>query len=328
MVFTNFINTGNWSSQGLSFLVGFPSVALSLIGGDCAVRMSEEIQSSAVIVPRVLMYTIWINGSLAFAMIIALMFCISDVNAALESTTTMFYPFLEVFNSAVQSVVGASFMAAIVLLLGTLSTVGIYASASRMLWSFARDRGLPLDRQLVKVSFLIPLLIPCWSVMLTIAHPYSQLTRNALPVNAIIATLTITILLSLIALASAVALNALLSLVIGALYTSYLLVCGLLLWRRLSGAIKPYSESSDVINSDCLTWGPWKLWEPLGVANNVFACIYSVFLLFWSFWPPQVFPTPETFNWSVLVYGAVVVFSIVWYGVSARHHFKGPIREV
>ncbi|KAF2969819.1 hypothetical protein GQX73_g3785 [Xylaria multiplex] len=303
-VFTTFINSGNWSTQALSVLVGIPSISSSLIGGDCAVRMSEEIQSSDVVVPRVLMYTIWINGSLAFGMITALMFCISDLDAALGATTTMFYPFLEIFQSAVQSVVGACLMASVAVILGTSSTVGVYASASRMLWSFSRDRGLPLHRQLAK------------------------LTKNALPVNAILATLTVTVLLSLIALASAVALNALLSLVIGALYTSYLLASGLLLWRRLSGSIQPYSEGVEILDSGRLRWGPWKLWEPLGVANNAFSCVYCIFLLFWSFWPPEVLPGPETFNWSVLVYGSVVLFSIVWYAISAKHYFKGPVKEI
>lgn len=42
-VFTTFLNEGGWSSQALSFLVGFPSGAASLIGADCAVHLSEEV---------------------------------------------------------------------------------------------------------------------------------------------------------------------------------------------------------------------------------------------------------------------------------------------
>lgn len=42
-VFSTFLNEGGWSSQALSFLVGFPSGASTLIGADCAVHMSEEV---------------------------------------------------------------------------------------------------------------------------------------------------------------------------------------------------------------------------------------------------------------------------------------------
>ncbi|QSZ36871.1 hypothetical protein DSL72_006754 [Monilinia vaccinii-corymbosi] len=304
VVFTGFLNEGGWSSQTLSFFVGIPTIAGSLLGADCAVHMSEEIQFAAIVVPRALVYTVVINGSLAFAMGIALMFCLSDVTAALEAQTTMFYPFLEIFYSSVQSTTGACLMAGIVLVLAVASSVGVYASASRMLWSFSRDRGLPFDRYLVKLS------------------------KNSLPVVSICVTLGITMLLSLIALGSSVALSALLSLAIAALFSSYLLVCGLLLWRRTTGSIQSHLTSVEVLNSGNLRWGPWRIKEPLGTLNNMFACIYSIFLLFWSFWPQTTPTTPETANWSLLVFGAVIIFSVVWYALRARHYFKGPIKEV
>lgn len=150
-VFASFVNTGGWESQALSFFVGFPTIAASLLGADCAVHMSEEIRSAATVVPRALVYTIWLNGLLAFAMVIALMFCLGDLDAALEAATTMFYPFLEIFHSLVHSVTGACLMAGFILVMSLASTIGLYASASRMLWSFARDQGLPFSKHLVKV---------------------------------------------------------------------------------------------------------------------------------------------------------------------------------
>ncbi|KAK3944391.1 hypothetical protein QBC46DRAFT_442172 [Diplogelasinospora grovesii] len=135
-------------------------------------------------------------------------------------------------------------------------------------------------------------------------------------------------LLSLIALGSAAALSAMLSLVIAALYSSYLLVCGLLLWRRTTGALQPQLSNSDVLDSGRLAWGPWRLPEPFGAANNVIACLYCIILLFWSFWPQTTPTTPDTANWSILVFGVVVLFSIAWYVVRAKHYFKGPIKEL
>ena len=154
-VFTTFVNEGGWSSQTLSFLVGFPLVASSFLGGDSAVHMSEEIQGAAIVVPRALLFTVFINGSLAFAMITALMFCLTDLPSALGAAETMFYPFLQIAYSALGSRVGACLMAGIILVLAIAGSVSVYASASRMLWSFSRDKGLPGHTYLVKVSNII-----------------------------------------------------------------------------------------------------------------------------------------------------------------------------
>lgn len=150
-VFTTFTNNGGWSSQGLAFLVGIPTVASTLTGADCAVHMSEEVRQANVVVPQALLYTICINGALGFAMVIALLFCISDVEAAVKSAETLFYPFLQIFESAVKSTTGACLMVGVVLVLAIASCISTYASASRMMWSFARDKGLPFDKHLVKV---------------------------------------------------------------------------------------------------------------------------------------------------------------------------------
>ncbi|KAJ2990487.1 hypothetical protein NUW58_g2925 [Xylaria curta] len=275
-VFMTFYNKGFWPTQAVAFLVGLPPVASTLVGGDCAVHMSEEVRSANVVVPRSLLYTTFINGSLGFSMILALLFCATDVEAAVRSADRL-YPFLHIFYTALESTTGACLLAGIVLVVGIASSISIYATSSRMIWSFARDNGLPFNRTLVKLN------------------------RNALPVYAILATMGITTLLSLIVLGSSVVLSALLSLSIAAIYSSYLIACALLLWRRVKGGIMPYHEEQDRIGADTLIWGPWKVSEPFGTLNNAFACLYMTFLLFWSFWPEVNYPTPAEVNWSILV---------------------------
>ncbi|KAI0107269.1 amino acid transporter [Nemania sp. FL0031] len=300
-VFTTFVNTGGWPSQALSFFVGFPNLASTIIGADCSVHMSEEIQSAAINVPRSLVFTIFINGLLALGMLIGLLFCIADISDALAASETLFYPFIEVFYTSTKSIAGAAIMASIVLVLGIVSGVGAYASASRLIRSFSRDRGLPLSKHFVKLS------------------------KRTLPTNAVFATLVISILLSLVSLGSAIALNALLSLVVAGVHSSYLLACGLLLWRRTTGFLQPHLAGFDP-DPSVISWGPWKIPEPIGTINNGFACIYSLLLLFWSFWPQSTPTTPTTANWSILVFGFVVMLSILWYVIRAKHYFKGPIR--
>ncbi|KAK3331674.1 amino acid/polyamine transporter I [Cercophora scortea] len=275
-VFTTFINEGGWSTQTLSFFVGFPVISTTLCSADCAVHMSEEIQGAAVVVPRALLYGVMLDGILTFGMILGMLFCIVDLESALQAKEVIFYPYLEVFRVGVNSAHGAAAMGSIIVVLGTASAVGIVASASRLMWSFARDRGLPGDKYLVKI-----------------------------PIATILVTLVICMVLSLLDLGLTVVLGNILSVIVSALYSSYLLAAGLLLWRRCAGGSS--------------------LPEPLGTLNNVFACLYCALLLFWSFWPGEPNPSLKAANWSPLVYAGVVVFSLVWYVWRARHYFQGPM---
>lgn len=87
------------------------------------------------------MLTILLNGMMGFAMVIAVLFCIGDVDGILATNTG--YPFMEIFLQATHSVTGSAVMAALITILAICATVGLLASTSRMLWSFARDKGIP-----------------------------------------------------------------------------------------------------------------------------------------------------------------------------------------
>lgn len=65
------------------------------------------------------------------------------------------FPFIQVFYNGVKSKAGATVMASIVVALGWASVIGFLATASRMIWSFARDRGLPFHRFISKVRLNI-----------------------------------------------------------------------------------------------------------------------------------------------------------------------------
>ena len=125
-------------------------------------------------------------------------------------------------------------------------------------------------------------------------------------------TTTISVLLSLIILGSAVAFNNIVNLSVAGLYSSYLISCGLLLWRRLqSQAIKPYNPRVTKVGPENLRWGPWRVPGALGVLNNAFACAYLFLLWFWAFWPPVTPVTPETMNFSILTFGATALFAVI-----------------
>jgi choline transport protein len=116
--------------------------------------MSEEIHNPAKNVPRAMVFSILLNGTLGFGMLIATLFCLGNPDAALGSATR--YPFMEIFLQAVGSVSGALTMASLITILNICATISFIASASRMTWAFARDRGTPGSRFLSKVYWAAP----------------------------------------------------------------------------------------------------------------------------------------------------------------------------
>ena len=136
-------------------------------------------------------------------------------------------------------------------------------------------------------------------------------------------------MLSFITLGSALGFQDLISLPIPGLYGSYLICCALLLYRRLAGHIKPHNDlDGQRIRPGHLTWGRWRIPGIWGTANNMFACTYLAIIWFFSFWPAQTPVTPQTMNYSALIFGAVLLFSVVWYKVDAHKSYVGPIIEI
>lgn len=65
----------------------------------------------------------------------------------------------------------------------------------------------------------------------------------------------------------------------------------------------------------------------LGPAVNLFAMIYVLIILFFSFWPPETPVDAANMNYSALVTGAVLIFSVTWYFGWGRRDYKGPVIE-
>jgi amino acid transporter len=136
------------------------------------------------------------------------------------------------------------------------------------------------------------------------------------------------VLLSLIPLGSSIAFLDIVNLSIACLYSSYLLTCALLLRTRLVGGVGVSHDSTRAIRPGQLYWGPWRIPELLGTINNTLACFYLSFVLFWSFWLALSEVTPATVNYNILVFGAVVLFEMLWYILRARRYYNVPMIEV
>jgi amino acid transporter len=341
------LNEGGWPTQGLSYCVGFMGNVATFVGADASVHMAEEVENAALNIPRAIVAGMCINGLIGFAMMITALYCLGDPDTVLETATG--FPFLQIFLNSVKSTSGAIGMGVIVLILTWMCALGIMTTASRMTWSFARDRGTPGSKLLGRVA-----------------------KQTRVPNYAILTVAAIAALLVLIYIGSAVAFNDVISLTITGFYGSYFLPCALLLWHRIKGHILPYASREHLPPSSIvkdpmigraeggvvpekkstgkdleipaeasstdrdaeagfvetkLIWGPWKVPGILGTINNAYACVYMIFVIFWSVWPPATPVKADTMNYSVVVTGGVMVLSGIWYFVRARKVYRGPILE-
>ncbi|MCJ1451301.1 hypothetical protein MMC28_001637 [Mycoblastus sanguinarius] len=310
-VFRTFINVGGWDTQAYSFFIGLVGAVYAFVGADSAVHMAEEIKNAAVVIPQAILFSVGINGALGFSMLIAVLFCLGDPSMVPTTVlqTSLGFPFIQVFLDATKSVSGTAIMASIVLVLGISSTVGLLASSSRMFWSFARDRGLPFWQKISEVD-----------------------GRTSIPVTAVGTTTTISALLALIGIGSSVAFNDIISISVVGLYASYLVATILLLWRRVTGTIRPAFETpieSTIFNApnSILTWGPFKMPRVIGALVNSLAIAYMIIVFLFAFWPPALPVGPASMNYACLVFGVTVLLSVAWYIVHGRKVYKGPVVE-
>jgi amino acid transporter len=151
------------------------------------------------------------------------------------------------------------------------------------------------------------------------------------PIYSVLLTTCVVCLLALIPIGSSVAFNDLVAMSISGLYLSYMVVAGLLLWRRSTGGISnARSSDSAVVNTvgAKLVWGPFHLQGIWGILVNAFALVYMTIAVFFSFWPPSWVVTVQTMNFSVVGTVGVIFLSLVYYVIRARKVYDGPIVEI
>lgn len=133
------------------------------------------------------------------------------------------------------------------------------------------------------------------------------------PTNSILATVVTTSLLSLINIGSATTLNAITSLATASLLSSYMFSIGCMIWRRTTK--QPILPSK-------FSLGKWGLWV------NISAELFLVIAFVFSFFPTVVKPSAAYMNWNILIYGIVVVGSLLYYVLRARKRYVGPVEYV
>lgn len=134
-----------------------------------------------------------------------------------------------------------------------------------------------------------------------------------LPLRAVLFTVMVSTLLSLINIGSTIAYNNITSLGVNALLSSYIVSISsvsLKRWRKEPLLPRRFSLGR------------------AGFAINVFSVLFLILVYIFCFFPPVPNPALEEMNWSILIYGVVVLFSLLYYFLKGRHVYVGPVEYV
>lgn len=193
--------------------------------------------------PMVIKSSVVMNVLMTIALCGIYITAIGDLDAVLS--TSFGLPFIQVFYDVTQSRAGTSCMASIVIIELISACISEGACASRQMWSFARDNGLPGSKWLAKVS-----------------------DGFNIPVNAVLTTVVIVAAISLINIGSSAALNAINSLGGISILATYLIVVGCYIWNRLTHAAPPRGT-----------------WSPFGLYFAITGWIMTLPVFFFLLWP-------------------------------------------
>jgi len=308
-VFTQTFNNSGFfggSTSGLGFWfyvlpLGFLLTQYTITGYDASAHLSEETHQSSKASAQGLWRSVFYSAIGGWILLLAFTFAASNVDAVNTAAADKYLGFtvVGIFDTAL----GLAAFKVIMI----ISTIGQFfcggsglTSASRMLFAFSRDRAVP-GHQL-----------------------WSKVASNRAPRNATLGMAVACVIVSLPALKGNAgnypfAFYALTAITVIGLYIAY--VIPVYLRWRMGSAFVP---------------GPWTLGDrykwmcPIAVAEVIIVCIY-----FSAPFSPEGIPGHSGFAWDngLVQYAPVVVFGVIalvgiWWAVSAKNWFTGPIRTI
>ncbi|KAI5778866.1 amino acid permease-domain-containing protein [Geopyxis carbonaria] len=283
-VFGGFTNTTGYPSA-LAWALGLLQGSLALIGYDAVAHMVEELPNPTKTAPKVMVESVAIGCISGFTFCTVLLFAATSIPALITDPSG---PLLTIFIQATHNKAASTVL--LVFPLGCLffATAGIMATASRMVYAFARDGGLPCSNRLAQI------------------HP----TLHT-PLPALLLTVAVVECAGLLYFVSTAALNALIAASVLALSVSYAfpVVVHVLTHRRSLPANRPF-----VIPAG---WG-----LAVNIVGIVFVAMECLLFVLPPKWPWKM----EEANWCIVVLGiAVMVAAVDWIVGGRRKKYTVPI---
>jgi len=171
------------------------------------------------VIPKVIIWTVLVNGPMVWIFAILCLFGISDFAAVLHTSTG--YPLIEILLQTIRSRASTTAIMAFILTTNFGAMFGDIATVGRLTWAFARDDGLLFSNYFRRIE-----------------------ADQRIPVCAVNLFCGVIVLLSLINIGSTVALNAILSLTTISLHASYIIPITCLIRMRLHVKDKIYNSEA------------------------------------------------------------------------------------
>ncbi|KAL2421270.1 Choline transport protein [Exophiala dermatitidis] len=285
-VYRTFINETGWP-DGLAWLLGLLQGGLGLTGFDAVSHCIEELHDPTYVGPRIMIACVVIGMLTGFVYLSVLLFVSKDVDAVISSAAG---PMLQIFYDATNSKAGSVCLLMFPLICLLFAGISIMTTSSRMVYAFARDRGLPFSRVFAKV------------------HPTLDV-----PLNALWLTVILVVIFGCIFLGSTSAFNAIVSASVVALGVTYAIppAINCLRGRRMLPESRPFVLPS-----------------ALGWACNLIGIAYTILTTVLFMFPPFTPVTGSNMNYCVAAFGIVLVISIIQWIVDGRKNFTGPQIDV
>jgi amino acid transporter len=295
-VFGETINNSGFSQGMFWFYVlplGFLLTQYTITGFDASAHISEETHGAEDAAPKGVWRSVFYSALIGWVLLLAITFAATDVDAINDGAGGS----LAVLDSALSAT-----MAELVVLISCIGQLfcgmACVTSASRMTYAFSRDRA-----------------IPGWRI-------WTRLNTKRVPVGAVLFVCVAALLITLPALKSnadgiPVAFFAVVSVCVIGLYIAY--VIPIFLRLRMGDRFQP---------------GPWTLGRKYKWMNT-FAVIWVglITIIFCLPFTPAAVPWNDEFDWNAVNYAPLTVGGLIlavgiWWLVSARKSFTGPVRTV
>jgi amino acid transporter len=304
-VFGHTINNSGFSGGSTSsgffwFYVlplGFLLTMYTITGYDASAHVSEETHGAAEAAPKGVWRSVFYSALIGYIVLLAITFAIQKSKESQILTPTSGYPAVQIFQFALSTAT-----LKIVMLISTVGQLfcgmACVTSASRMTFAFSRDGAIPghnLWRRLGKNK------APTWAVLFVVVAA-AVITIPAFFPNAA---------------NYPVAFYAVTSVSVIGLYIAYTIPI-YLRWRM----------------KDKFEHGPWTLGQKYKWVNMIAVVWVAICVVIFSLpFSPSGVPWNSGFSWNFVNYAPLITIGIIaavtiWFAVSAKNWFKGPIRTI
>ncbi|PUA82881.1 amino acid permease [Nocardioides currus] len=311
-VFTERINNSGYSDGSTSSFVflfavipfGFLLTQYTITGFDACAHLSEETVGASTGAAKGIWQSILYSAIGGYILLLCVVFAVPNGADGNPDNSLGAGGVAPIFNAAL-----GSNWAGFVLFISSAGqlfcAVSCMTSASRMTYAFSRDRAVPGSKH------------------------WSQLTASKVPAKAVLFVAVCAAIVTLPALVevnigteeapiiSPIAFFAVTSIAVAGLYLSFAIP----IWLRWK-----HGENFEV--GEWNNGAKYKWMNPLAVAEIV---IVVLFLM----WPAYIggLPGSDLFEWKFVNYSPIVTLGVligitIWWEVSAKKWFKGPIRTI